>query len=228
MSRSVVSSDHEPTTSPAEPTEPDRRERPDGTEQAGAEAFRRAPLDRRTMFRRAGMVALIGGGATALAACSGSDSAAPAASSAAPASTAPASTAPSEAATSASPSSSASTSESPSASASESSAGAAPSSAGPTADAAHTVAKSDVAEGGGTIGSDFVVTQPAAGTYKAFSNVCTHQGCLVNKITNGTIDCPCHGSKYSIKDGSVTAGPAPRPLPSKTVTASGDNLLIGT
>ncbi len=220
MSRSVASSDHEPTPSLAEA---DPGTRPAGTDQAGADAFRRAPLDRRTMFRRAGMVALIGGGVTALAACSGSDSAAPAASSATPASTAP-----SAAATSASPSSGTSTSESPSASASETSASAAPSSAGPTADAAHTVAKSDVAEGGGKIGSDFVITQPAAGTYKAFSNVCTHQGCLVNKIADGTIDCPCHGSKYSIKDGSVTAGPAPSPLPSKTVTASGDNLLVGT
>ncbi len=88
------------------------------------------------------------------------------------------------------------------------------------------MAKTDVAVGGGKIGSDFVVTQPTAGDFKAFSNVCTHQGCLVNKIANGTIDCPCHRSVYSIKDGSVISGPAPKPLPAKTVPASGANLVI--
>jgi hypothetical protein len=35
---------------------------------------------------------------------------------------------------------------------------------------------------------------------------------------------PCHGSKYSITDGSVVNPPAPRPLPPKTIKVKGDTL----
>lgn len=68
---------------------------------------------------------------------------------------------------------------------------------------------SEVPVGGGTIidSAKVVVTQPDAGTFKAFSAVCTHQGCLVAKIADGVIQCPCHGSEFSIKDGSNQRGP---------------------
>lgn len=71
-----------------------------------------------------------------------------------------------------------------------------------------------------------VVTQPTAGEYKAFSAICTHMGCTVDAINDGTIDCPCHGSQYSIKNGAVLAGPAPRPLPAKQITVTGDNIFL--
>jgi nitrite reductase/ring-hydroxylating ferredoxin subunit len=82
--------------------------------------------------------------------------------------------------------------------------------------------------GGGTVFANkkIVVTQPTAGQFKAFSAVCTHQGCLVDKVSDGTIDCPCHGSTYSIEDGSVKGGPAPSPLPEKTVTVTGNTLSV--
>lgn len=80
-------------------------------------------------------------------------------------------------------------------------------------------AASDVPVGGGAIytAAKVVVTQPASGQYKAFSAVCTHVGCLVNKVTSGTIDCPCHGSEFKITDGAVVAGPAPSPLPARQI-----------
>jgi Rieske Fe-S protein len=89
-------------------------------------------------------------------------------------------------------------------------------------------ATSDIPVGGGTVfaGKKVVVTQPVAGTFKAFSAICTHQGCTVNKVASGTIDCPCHGSKYAITDGSVVNGPAPRPLAPRQITVSGDALLL--
>jgi Rieske Fe-S protein len=71
-----------------------------------------------------------------------------------------------------------------------------------------------------------VVTQPTAGEFKAFSAVCTHMGCTVNQIANGRIDCPCHGSEYSITDGAVLAGPAPKPLPAKTIKITGDSIFL--
>ncbi|MCW2792637.1 MAG: Rieske (2Fe-2S) protein [Nocardioides sp.] len=68
----------------------------------------------------------------------------------------------------------------------------------------------DIPEGGGTIFADqkVVVTQPAAGEFKCFSAVCTHQSCLLANVTDGTINCSCHGSKFSIEDGSNVVGPS--------------------
>ena len=66
----------------------------------------------------------------------------------------------------------------------------------------------------------------AAGDFKAFSGVCTHMGCIVNQISDGTIDCPCHGSQYSITTGDVVAGPPPRPLPAKQIRVSGGSIFL--
>jgi nitrite reductase/ring-hydroxylating ferredoxin subunit len=87
----------------------------------------------------------------------------------------------------------------------------------------------DVPVGGGKIisGVNVVLTQPVAGTFKGFSAVCTHQGCIVATIANGTIDCPCHGSKFSVKDGSVVNGPAASPLPPVKITVQGTSILKG-
>ncbi len=70
-----------------------------------------------------------------------------------------------------------------------------------------------------------VVTQPEAGTFKAFTAVCTHQGCIVASISNGAIHCPCHGSAFSIKDGSVVNGPASSPLAAIPVKVQGTSIV---
>jgi Rieske Fe-S protein len=90
-----------------------------------------------------------------------------------------------------------------------------------------TVKETDIPVGSGKIFPDAqtVVTQPKKGEFKAFSAVCTHQGCLVDAVTT-TINCPCHGSKYSLTDGSVVNPPAPKPLPPKTIKVSGDTLTV--
>ncbi|MGW0998629.1 Rieske (2Fe-2S) protein [Streptomyces sp. NPDC002523] len=98
-----------------------------------------------------------------------------------------------------------------------------------TAASGTTLAKtSDIPEGGGKILADqgVVVTQPTAGTYKAFSSKCTHQGCAVSGITNGVITCPCHHSEFSVADGSVKKGPATQPLPAEKITVSGDEIKL--
>lgn len=89
-------------------------------------------------------------------------------------------------------------------------------------------AASDIPVGGGAIytAAKVVVTQPASGQYKAFSAVCTHVGCLVNKVTSGTIDCPCHGSEFKITNGAVVAGPAPSPLPARQIKIVDDQVIL--
>jgi Rieske Fe-S protein len=84
----------------------------------------------------------------------------------------------------------------------------------------------DVPVGSGVIIDKTVVTQPTAGDFKAFSAVCTHAGCLVNKIADGTIDCPCHGSKFGL-DGAVVKGPADKPLEPVTISVQGDSIVQG-
>jgi Rieske Fe-S protein len=87
----------------------------------------------------------------------------------------------------------------------------------------------DVPVDGGKILQDaeVVVTQPSKGEFKAFSAVCTHQGCLVNEVKDGQIVCPCHGSMFSIEDGSVTGGPAPKPLPAAKVRVESGTIVVG-
>lgn len=99
----------------------------------------------------------------------------------------------------------------------------------PAAGAGTTLPEADVPVGGGTIltAQKVVVTQPAAGQFKAFTAVCTHLGCTVATVANGTINCPCHGSQYSIEDGSVVGGPAPAPLAAVPFTVSGTTITIG-
>ena len=131
---------------------------------------------RRDLFRAFGLVALGGGSAAVLAACSGSGSA-----------SSPAK--------------------------------------GSSAPAKLTIAKSAVPSGSGMIKNGFIVTQPAAGTFKAFSNICTHQGCPITDISGSTIMCNCHGSEFNL-DGSVKRGPASRPLNAAKLTEKGSNLDV--
>ena len=177
-----------------------------------AEAFR-SGASRRTMLKAAGLATLVGGGA-ALAACSSPTTTPTPDGSSAPSSSAPAT----------------SPEASPSASSAPSSPAAASSSASAAAPSGPSVTTADVPVGGGFImpDADYVVTQPTKGSYKAFSKICTHQGCPVSQIADKEIVCRCHGSHFSITDGSVVSGPAQSPLPEAKTTVSGTKVVIST
>jgi Rieske Fe-S protein len=85
----------------------------------------------------------------------------------------------------------------------------------------------DIPVGGGKILADqkIVITEPQAGSFKAFTAVCTHQGCIVTTVSGGTINCPCHGSKFSIANGSVVNGPAPSPLTPVSIKVQGTSIV---
>ena len=86
---------------------------------------------------------------------------------------------------------------------------------------------SEIPVGGGKVltAQRIVITQPQAGTFHAFTAICTHQGCIVNTVSGGTINCPCHGSKYSIVNGSVVNGPAPLPLAAVSIKVQGTSII---
>lgn len=92
----------------------------------------------------------------------------------------------------------------------------------------------DVPAGGGLILADqqVVVTQPTSGQFRGFSSICTHQGCAVASVSDGTINCPCHGSRFSIADGSVVQAAAglsrdeQQPLPEVALSVDGDAIAL--
>lgn len=94
--------------------------------------------------------------------------------------------------------------------------------------AAHVFDGSAVPVGGGLISARdlVVVTQPTRGEFKGFSAVCPHQGCTVTNVAEGTINCPCHGSKFSVSNGAVKLGPATTPLPSLPVSVKGGKVTV--
>ena len=97
---------------------------------------------------------------------------------------------------------------------------------GPAAPANAIVKTAEVPVGSGVIVDEIVVTQPSAGEFKGFSAICTHKGCTVDEVADGTINCPCHGSKFNL-DGSVANGPATKPLEPQAVTVQGDSIALG-
>jgi Rieske Fe-S protein len=86
----------------------------------------------------------------------------------------------------------------------------------------------DIPVGGGKVFADqgVVVTQPQPGTFAAFDVTCPHQGCQVNEVVDGSISCPCHGSKFGVADGAPTTGPATSPLGSKRVSVQNDRIVL--
>ncbi|MBT2399610.1 Rieske (2Fe-2S) protein [Streptomyces sp. ISL-100] len=86
----------------------------------------------------------------------------------------------------------------------------------------------EIPVGGGKIfkGEKVVVTQPEEGSFKAFSAVCTHQGCTVSTVEGGTINCACHGSKFRVADASVEGGPAQKPLPRRQIIVESGSIRL--
>jgi Rieske Fe-S protein len=95
--------------------------------------------------------------------------------------------------------------------------------AGPTALAT----TADIPVGGGKIlaAKQIVITQPKSGEFHGFSAVCTHAGCIVGTVSGGTINCPCHGSRFSITNGAVVNGPAASPLPPVSIKVQGTSIV---
>jgi Rieske Fe-S protein len=105
-----------------------------------------------------------------------------------------------------------------------------PAGAGSSAGAGASAVLATTAEipvGGGKVltAQKIVITQPQAGAYHAFTAICTHLGCIVNSVSGGTINCPCHGSEYSIVNGSVVRGPAPLPLAAVSIKVEGTSII---
>ncbi len=87
---------------------------------------------------------------------------------------------------------------------------------------------SEIPVGGGVIVPEppIVITQPVAGTFKAFTAICPHQGCLVSEVAENQIVCPCHGSLFSAEDGAVVQGPSEQGLTAASIAVQGDSIVL--
>jgi cytochrome b6-f complex iron-sulfur subunit len=72
-------------------------------------------------------------------------------------------------------------------------------------------------------GRSVALFRDAEGTW-AVSTICTHLGCIV-KVHSDGFECPCHGSRFAA-DGTVTKGPAPKPLAWIKVSSAGGKVMI--
>ncbi|MEV0181431.1 Rieske (2Fe-2S) protein [Streptomyces sp. NPDC050625] len=106
--------------------------------------------------------------------------------------------------------------------------------AGVTVDAAPTApvelgAESEVAKGSAKLYRDHnvVVSRDGNGTLKAYSTICTHAGCAINKLQGTTLICPCHGSEFDAVTGKVVQAPATVPLSELPVKATNGKIIAG-
>jgi len=102
-----------------------------------------------------------------------------------------------------------------------------PAAGGAASGATTIVAANEVPVGGSVVkivnDRKVIVTQPVAGQFKSFSAICTHNGCTVKGVDQGSILCVCHGSRFDETTGAVLQGPAQAPLASiPVVVRSGD------
>ncbi|KOV59048.1 Rieske (2Fe-2S) protein [Streptomyces sp. MMG1121] len=90
-------------------------------------------------------------------------------------------------------------------------------------------AESEVAKGGAKLYRDHnvVVSRDNSGALKAYSTICTHAGCPINKLQGTTLICPCHGSQFDATTGKVVQQPATEPLAELPVKTANGRIIAG-
>jgi Rieske Fe-S protein len=90
-------------------------------------------------------------------------------------------------------------------------------------------AESEVAKGGAKLYRDHnvVVSRDEKGALKAYSTICTHAGCPINKLQGTTLICPCHGSEFDAVTGKVVQTPATVPLTELSVKTEKGRIIAG-
>ncbi|WP_030347996.1 Rieske (2Fe-2S) protein [Streptomyces sp. NRRL S-1022] len=90
-------------------------------------------------------------------------------------------------------------------------------------------AETEVAKGGAKLYRDHnvVVSRDEDGALRAYSTICTHAGCPINKLQGTTLICPCHGSQFDAVTGKVVQAPATVPLNELSVKATNGRIVAG-
>ena len=73
-----------------------------------------------------------------------------------------------------------------------------------------------------------VAVANVAGTFYAFEDTCTHEGCSLAEgdLEEAIVTCRCHGSRFDVSNGAVLRGPAQKPVETYQTRVEGGNLEI--
>ncbi len=79
------------------------------------------------------------------------------------------------------------------------------------------------------VGNEIILLSRFKGEFFAVAEACTHaKGPLGDGSQDGeTIECPWHGSRFSMKTGQVENPPAAEALTRYSVRIDGDDILVG-
>ncbi|MEU2557876.1 Rieske (2Fe-2S) protein [Streptomyces longispororuber] len=72
-----------------------------------------------------------------------------------------------------------------------------------------------------------VVSRVAEDEYKAFSTICTHARCPIEKLQGSKLICQCHGSQFDARNGEVLQRPAVAPLKELPVKVEDGKIVAG-
>lgn len=90
------------------------------------------------------------------------------------------------------------------------------------------VATTEVPVGSAAIFDGFIIAQPTAGNYIAYSQTCPHQRNPITEVEGDTVICTYHNSVFNIADGSVVSGVARDPLVPAKLEQAGETLSVSS
>lgn len=76
-----------------------------------------------------------------------------------------------------------------------------------------------------TVMDETVYVRRAGSNVEAVSAICTHTGCLVQRLAPQGFACPCHKSDFD-EEGRPLGGPAPRPMDRLEAKIDGERLKV--
>jgi nitrite reductase/ring-hydroxylating ferredoxin subunit/uncharacterized membrane protein len=81
---------------------------------------------------------------------------------------------------------------------------------------------------GGMAGDTPVLLVRHGGHLHALHDRCSHRGCLLSagEVDGESVACPCHGSRFSLRDGSIERGPATARQPVFETRESGGRIEV--
>ncbi|MGP6174195.1 Rieske (2Fe-2S) protein [Corynebacterium sp. A21] len=88
------------------------------------------------------------------------------------------------------------------------------------------VAATEVPVGSAVIIDSFIVAQPTAGNFLAYSATCPHQNNSITEVEGENVRCTAHNSVFSTVDGAVIEGPSREPLTAAQVHGEAGTLSL--